>query len=759
MTTFFVEAWLTITNALLATAIFSSVVFAAVLVLCSLVQTTSAVRCSLFRVASVVTVIPLLAFIRPAASSLPAVTRADYVLSGTQPSLQAIEIEPTKNANPETSQLPNSKDSFSQPRPTAIEPGEALAESPATVLVNQTDDQPTISAAAKTPVPTIQASLNRPIPVSWQMSPTSGRAIALTWIFVAAFLCLKQLYGTIAGTRYWQQQLKHTERSSFFDSSVPPSVQVTFSERVAVPIVVGILRPIIVVPAELKSSSPASLQMVMQHELNHIRRHDILWNNLINFIVAIVWFQPLTWIARRRHRTEQENACDDAVLSNGHRAHEYALLLTELAQAARTKISSKYSFVSMAVRRPIEQRIHLILNSGRRRATSSKESFLWTCSYSAAAILLSIFTHNFAPDVQAAAGFDDASRDTNSGNASKVRERNVESEKLSTKAEVAGEVPDGFKAFRGRVVDESDAGVEGANVYLEGRNQKVPSAISGRDGWFEMFVPLQPDVRRELVFVRAEHSPTQRIGIYPFQMADDEIFLIPPRPRGIPLNPVTVRLMKTRLQPVKVVNKKGVPIGNAFVGLSSGTMVISATRTDQDGLALLPVISDLSRGIGKVFALTESHGLEFQTYDSDSNTPIELVLDVSKPFTMRFLCPKLPKPEDEIRSDFAESEEPISTEPLVKIPILPWGLRGEDAQWFYCEPFLCSQLCEPLCPRTDETGNLTISWMPKWAWPAMMDYPQLRAAAVPVSATRVVFRSSLQSSLTGGQRKCEQNRS
>jgi beta-lactamase regulating signal transducer with metallopeptidase domain len=640
MTTLFAEAWLTITNALLATTICSFIVLIAVLALCSLVHTSSTVRCSLFRVASVVTVIPLLACIRPAASSLPTVTRADYVLSGTQPSLQAIEIEPTKNANPETSQLPNSKDSLLQRGPTAIESGEAIVESPATVLVNQADDQPAIPAATKTPEPTTQASLDKPSLASWQMNRTTGRAIALTWIFVAAFLCLKQLYGTIAGTRFWQQQLKHSERSSVSDSSVTRSVQMTFSERVAVPVVVGILRPIIVVPAELKSSSPASLQMVMQHELNHIRRHDILWNNLINFIVAIVWFQPLAWIVRRRHRTEQENACDDAVLRNGHRPHEYALLLTELAQAARKRIVSGYSFVSMAGRRPIEQRIHLILDSARRRATSSKERFLWTGSYGAAAILLSIFTYSAAPDVQAAAGFDDAAKETNSQNASAARNRNADSEESTAKTKVVQEVPDGFKVFRGRVVDESDAGVEGANVYLEGRNQKVPSAISGRDGWFEMFVPLQPDVRRELVFVRAEHSPTQRIGIYPFQMADDEIFLIPPRPRGIPLNPVTVRLIKTRLQPVKVVNKKGVPIGNAFVGLGSGTMVISATRTDQDGLALLPVISDLSRGVGKVFALTESYGLDFQTYDSDSNTPIELVLDVSKPFTMRFFVSK-----------------------------------------------------------------------------------------------------------------------
>ncbi len=488
------------------------------------------------------------------------------------------------------------------------------------------------------------------------------------------------------------------------------------------PVVVGILRPIIVVPAELKSSSPGNLQMVMQHELNHIRRQDILWNNLINFIVAIVWFQPLAWIVRRRHRTEQENACDDAVLRNGHRPHEYALLLTELAQAARTRIVSGYSFVSMAGRRPIEQRIHLILNSGRRRATSSKERFLWTGSYGASAILFSIFTYNFAPDVQAAAGFDDASKETNSQNTSEARERNVESEELTAKAEVVREVPDGFRVFRGRVVDKSDAGVEGANVYLEGRNQKVPSAISGQDGSFEMFVPLQPDVRRELVFVRAEHSPTKRIGIYSFQMADDEISLRPPRPRGITLEPVTVRLVKTHLQPVKVVDKQGVPVSNAFVGLSSGTMIISATRTDQDGLALLPVISDLSRDTGKVFALTESHGLEFREYAPDANTPVELVLDVSRPFTRLFQCPSLPYGVRQIQPDSFASEESFSTEPVANIPILPRGLQGRDAQWFNCEAFLCSQLCEPLCPRTDESGSLTISWMPKWASAAGINY-------------------------------------
>ena len=722
MTTFSAETWLTITNALVATAICSFVVFAAVLALCSLVQTTSVVRCSLLRFATVVAAMPVLFFVCPVTNTMPLITRTGHVLPVANPSPPTNAEETTKTANPETSQLIDSKHPFSQYGRTDIQSGEAITDPPATVLVNQTDDHPTISAAARTPVPTIQASLDRPGPVSWQLSPASGRAIALTWIFVAAFLCVKQLYGAIAGTRYWQQQLKHTERSSVSDSSVFQSVQMTFSERVAVPIVVGILRPIIVIPTELKSSPHPSLQMVMQHELNHIRRNDILWNNLINFIVAIVWFQPLAWIVRRRHRTEQENACDDAVLSNGHRPHEYALLLTELAQAARTRIVSGYSFVSMAARRPIEHRIHLILDSARRRATSSKERYLWTGSYGAAAILLSIITYNVAPDVHAGEESNKASIETRSQNSRQAIEPDAESEESSAKAKVVQEVPDGFKVFRGRVVDESDAGVEGANVYLEGRNQNVPSAISDRDGWFEMFVPLQPDIRRETVFVRAEHSPIKRIGIHSFQMADDETFLLPPRPRTLQLNPVTVRLMKTRLQAVKVVDKQGASVSNAFVGFLSDSTVISASRTDQDGLAMLPVISDLHRGTGKVFALTESHGLEFQEYTPAVNITVELVLDVSKPFVIRFRCPELPNDSRPFQPDSVASEGSYPTEPLVNVPILPRGLQWKDAQWFYCEAFLCSQLCEPLCPRTDESGNLTISWMPKWASTAGINY-------------------------------------
>ena len=62
---------------------------------------------------------------------------------------------------------------------------------------------------------------------------------------------------------------------------VPGLVAVRESARLQVPVVVGWIRPLILVPAALASGlSPASLEALVAHELAHIRRYDILVNFL-----------------------------------------------------------------------------------------------------------------------------------------------------------------------------------------------------------------------------------------------------------------------------------------------------------------------------------------------------------------------------------------------------------------------------------------------------------------------------------------------
>ena len=79
--------------------------------------------------------------------------------------------------------------------------------------------------------------------------------------------------------------------------------------------VLGILRPLIVVPADLVDRLRADeVTMVLMNELAHVRRCDNLWLLLQRLIRAILFFHPAVWLCGRMLRRESEQACDDLVV-------------------------------------------------------------------------------------------------------------------------------------------------------------------------------------------------------------------------------------------------------------------------------------------------------------------------------------------------------------------------------------------------------------------------------------------------------------
>lgn len=77
------------------------------------------------------------------------------------------------------------------------------------------------------------------------------------------------------------------------------------------PMLSGVWRPTIHLPANLDE---ASQQMVLAHELAHIKRRDLAWEWLFVALEALFFFHPLVWLMRRAHRMAQENACDTTAL-------------------------------------------------------------------------------------------------------------------------------------------------------------------------------------------------------------------------------------------------------------------------------------------------------------------------------------------------------------------------------------------------------------------------------------------------------------
>ena len=114
-------------------------------------------------------------------------------------------------------------------------------------------------------------------------------------------------------------------------------VRLLKSALVQVPSVIGWFRPVILLPASsLTELSPTQLELVLAHELAHIRRHDH-WVNLLQIAVeTLLFYHPAVWWVSGCVREEREHCCDDlAVRVCGNRvAYAHALATLEELRGA-----------------------------------------------------------------------------------------------------------------------------------------------------------------------------------------------------------------------------------------------------------------------------------------------------------------------------------------------------------------------------------------------------------------------------------------
>jgi beta-lactamase regulating signal transducer with metallopeptidase domain len=108
-----------------------------------------------------------------------------------------------------------------------------------------------------------------------------------------------------------------------------------FCARIAVPTVVGVIRPTILLPLAFANHlSLEQVEMILTHELAHIRRWDPFVNILQRLIEAVLFFHPAVWFISHKIRVEREHCCDDLALQGGGRPEAYASSLLEMAQQA-----------------------------------------------------------------------------------------------------------------------------------------------------------------------------------------------------------------------------------------------------------------------------------------------------------------------------------------------------------------------------------------------------------------------------------------
>jgi beta-lactamase regulating signal transducer with metallopeptidase domain len=90
---------------------------------------------------------------------------------------------------------------------------------------------------------------------------------------------------------------------------------VLVSPAVKSPAVCGLWRGLLMLNDSFEQDlSRHEQEMVLRHELTHLRRKDLMWNALFFLLLAVHWFNPLLWLAFFRACADREAACDAEVL-------------------------------------------------------------------------------------------------------------------------------------------------------------------------------------------------------------------------------------------------------------------------------------------------------------------------------------------------------------------------------------------------------------------------------------------------------------
>jgi beta-lactamase regulating signal transducer with metallopeptidase domain len=111
------------------------------------------------------------------------------------------------------------------------------------------------------------------------------------------------------------------------------AVAILESAAVEVPTVIGWIRPVILLPASaLSGLSREQIEMILAHELAHIRRHDFFVNLLQTVAETLMFFHPAVWWISRQVRIEREHCCDDLAVAVCGDPVQYAHALTRLEE-------------------------------------------------------------------------------------------------------------------------------------------------------------------------------------------------------------------------------------------------------------------------------------------------------------------------------------------------------------------------------------------------------------------------------------------
>lgn len=189
----------------------------------------------------------------------------------------------------------------------------------------QTEQEPDLTAQSEVPVAVVLGTL-------W-----------LTGVFAIALIQISSYLVTRRALLRWARPVSPETREQIEYLALRLGLKRTFqvrrSDRVRTAMVLGVLRPVLLLPQE--ECDP----LVVLHELNHLRRRDLEYKGLMMAACWLHWFNPLVWWMSRVAGRNLELCCDEDVAGKENSAfrHRYGRLLLECAtEGAGPVLSSRF---------------------------------------------------------------------------------------------------------------------------------------------------------------------------------------------------------------------------------------------------------------------------------------------------------------------------------------------------------------------------------------------------------------------------------
>ncbi len=136
-------------------------------------------------------------------------------------------------------------------------------------------------------------------------------------------------YGTQLFPESWSERIEELEGKL----RIQKKVQYLTSMRVESPMVIGWLKPVVLLPQQLfQSLTETEIYAVLAHELAHIRREDFIVNLMQTFLCNIFFFHPGIWWMSHRIDDEREHCCDDLAVTATGPATSYAKTLINVSE-------------------------------------------------------------------------------------------------------------------------------------------------------------------------------------------------------------------------------------------------------------------------------------------------------------------------------------------------------------------------------------------------------------------------------------------